>query len=59
MRNKLTKAGRDTCGIADPKLDHFTDVKRALHNHLMKTEPIYRKANRDASLRNARRKESR
>jgi len=57
MRNNLTKAGRDTSGIPDPKLDHFMDVKRALHAHLMRTEPIYRKASADASSRNERRKE--
>jgi hypothetical protein len=58
MKNHLTKAGRETCGIADLKLDHFTDVKEALRAHLLKTDPIFRKASADGVLRNARRKES-
>ena len=56
MRNHLTKAGRSTCGLAEPKLDHFTDVKRGLHEFLMRTNEEYQKASRLASERNQRKK---
>jgi hypothetical protein len=57
MKKDQSKTGRDTCGRPDPRPDHFTDVKRALHTYLMRTNPIYSKASTDASARNARRKE--
>lgn len=56
MRNHLTKAGRSTCGVADPKLDYFTDVRRALHNKLMEIDPEYVKASRVAKDRHERKR---
>lgn len=57
-RNTKTIAGKLTSGFADPKMDLFSDVKRALHAYLMRTDAGYIKASRDAKERNERRKTS-
>ena len=57
-KNHRTKAGAETCGMGEPKLDLFSDVKRALHAHLMRTDRNYSKASRDAVDRNRRRVEA-
>lgn len=54
MGNKLTIAGRDTCGLPDPKLDTFADLDRACHRYLLRKNHIYRKASEDACARHIR-----
>jgi len=54
-RKTKTIAGQLTSGFADPKMDLFSDVKRALHAYLMRTDEKYIKASRDAKERNERR----
>jgi len=56
MSKQPARTHREKSGMEEPKVDHFTDVKRALNAHLMKTDSVYQKASRDAKLRNQRRK---
>lgn len=56
MRKDRTLKARETCGMEDPKLDGFSDVKRALHAYLLKTDKVYQKASRDSKARNEKRK---
>ena len=55
--NRNTIAGRETCGLKDPKLDLFSDMKQALNKWLMKNDQTYRFAVESATARNQRRKE--
>jgi len=48
---------RETAGIAEPKLDLFTDVKRALHRWLLDNDSNYATASKLGSERNQRIKE--
>ena len=48
-------ACRETAGIAELRADNFSDVKRALHLHLMRTDEIYRRASARSSEVNRRR----
>jgi hypothetical protein len=58
MSRKISSGSAPTtAGVAELKMDLFGDVKRALHAHLMRTDTIYSKASRDATLRNQRIKE--
>jgi hypothetical protein len=56
MRNNVKNTFKTTCGIAEPTLDTFTDVKRALHKWLMANDPKYLKASQDATIQSQNRK---
>jgi len=57
MRYRKTFHNDAITGVPDPKLDTFTDVKRALNKWLYANDEIYQKAVTLATERNRRRKE--
>ena len=55
MSKPKSKKYAESSGIADLKLDHFSDVKRALHAWLMAKDRSYREISEAARDRNLRR----
>ncbi len=46
-----------TCGFGEPSLDQFTDVKRALHNWLIRNSDDYRRNSELSRARNLKQKQ--
>lgn len=56
MSKQPARKHRETCGVEEPNLDHFADVKRALNQFLINRCPFTQKASVNAKARNERRK---
>jgi len=56
MKTYKSKKHPERTGLAEPKMDFFTDVNRALSSYLMRTDASYAKASADAKARNKRRR---
>ena len=54
MRHPQHKYG-STAGTPERPLETFSDVRRALDNHLRKTDSVFRKMSEDGLARHARR----
>ena len=48
-----SRTWQSVSGVKEPKLDHFHDVKQALHKWLLKHDPKYRENSAASIARNA------